>query len=90
MTGVLQDREHHAEGDVETHTRMACEALVAQESWRALLAPERVRMFTTVLMHDVANPTAPYPPGANTSPPSSATTKQRTANGATLRGEPLK
>jgi predicted kinase len=56
MTGVPQDSEHHAEGDVETHTRMACEALAANPAWRALPKDERVRMFTTVLMHDVAKP----------------------------------
>lgn len=56
MTGVPQDSEHHAEGDVETHTRMACEALASDASWRALPHDERVRMFTTVLLHDVAKP----------------------------------
>lgn len=56
MTGVPQDTEHHAEGDVETHTRMACEALAADTTWRALPTAERVRMFTTVLMHDIAKP----------------------------------
>lgn len=56
MTGIPQDSEHHAEGDVETHTRMACEALASDASWRALPPDERVRMFTTVLLHDVAKP----------------------------------
>src|SRR5690349_4280149 len=56
LAGVEQDAEHHGEGDVEVHTRMACEALAAQPEWRSLPAGERVRMFTTVLMHDVAKP----------------------------------
>jgi predicted kinase len=56
MADVPQDREHHAEGDVETHTRMACEALAAQPTWRARPLAERVLLFTTVLMHDVAKP----------------------------------
>ncbi|MCE7004084.1 AAA family ATPase [Kibdelosporangium philippinense] len=56
MTGVPQDAVHHAEGDVETHTRMACEALVSLPEWQALPRPSQVRMFATVLLHDVAKP----------------------------------
>ncbi|MFI0352002.1 AAA family ATPase [Actinomadura sp. 9N407] len=56
MAGVEQDAVHHAEGDVEVHTRMACEALAELPEWRARPAGERVRLFATVLMHDVAKP----------------------------------
>ncbi|MEW2354340.1 AAA family ATPase [Spirillospora sp. NPDC029432] len=56
LAGVQQDAVHHAEGDVEVHTRMACEALAALPEWRARPAAERVRLFTAVLMHDVAKP----------------------------------
>ncbi|MQY08961.1 AAA family ATPase [Actinomadura macrotermitis] len=56
MEGVEQDAVHHAEGDVAVHTRMACEALAALPEWRARPAQERVRLFATVLMHDVAKP----------------------------------
>lgn len=56
LAGVPQDAIHHAEGDVETHTRMAVEALVSLPEWRARPAAERVRLFATVLMHDVAKP----------------------------------
>ncbi|MFG2001561.1 AAA family ATPase [Spirillospora sp. NPDC048911] len=56
LAGVPQDAIHHAEGDVEVHTRMACEALASLPEWRARPAGERVRLFTTVLMHDVAKP----------------------------------
>ncbi|MFC9974681.1 AAA family ATPase [Spirillospora sp. NPDC127200] len=56
MEGVPQDAVHHAEGDVSVHTRMACEALAELPAWRARPADERVRLFTTVLMHDVAKP----------------------------------
>ncbi|MFI0450083.1 AAA family ATPase [Actinomadura sp. 6N118] len=56
LAGVPQDAIHHAEGDVEIHTRMACEALASLPAWRARPADERVRLFTTVLMHDVAKP----------------------------------
>lgn len=56
MTGVPQDAVHHAEGDVEIHTRMACEALAELPEWRARPAAERVRLFAAVLMHDIAKP----------------------------------
>ncbi|TDD87198.1 poly(A) polymerase [Actinomadura darangshiensis] len=56
MAGVPQDAVYHGEGDVEVHTRMACEALAAMPRWRARPAGERVRLFTTVLMHDIAKP----------------------------------
>lgn len=56
LAGVPQDAIHHAEGDVETHTRMACEALAALPDWRARPVHERVRLFAAVLMHDVAKP----------------------------------
>lgn len=47
---------HHAEGDVATHTRMAVEALAGLPEWRAMPADERVLLFATVLLHDVAKP----------------------------------
>ncbi|MEU6040273.1 AAA family ATPase [Actinomadura sp. NPDC047616] len=56
MAGVPQDAVHHGEGDVETHTRMACEALAELPGWRARPAGERVRLFAAVLLHDVAKP----------------------------------
>ncbi|MFD6949047.1 poly(A) polymerase [Nocardiopsis sp. TSRI0078] len=56
LSGVEQDPVHHAEGDVETHTRMACEALAGLPAWRARPTAERVRLFAAVLLHDVAKP----------------------------------
>lgn len=56
LAGVEQDPVHHAEGDVETHTRMACEALAGLPAWRARPADHRVRLFAAVLLHDVAKP----------------------------------
>lgn len=56
LAGVPQDAVHHGEGDVEVHTRMACEALASLPRWRARPAGERVRLFTAVLMHDIAKP----------------------------------
>ncbi|ONI79772.1 poly(A) polymerase [Actinosynnema sp. ALI-1.44] len=56
MTGVPQDPQHHAEGDVETHTHMACQAMVDNPDWRALPRHDQTRLFATVLLHDVAKP----------------------------------
>ncbi|MFC0041871.1 AAA family ATPase [Actinomadura rayongensis] len=56
LAGVPQDAVHHAEGDVAVHTRMACEAMAALPQFRARPHDERVRLFTAVLMHDVAKP----------------------------------
>ncbi|TDE22122.1 AAA family ATPase [Actinomadura sp. 6K520] len=56
MAGVPQDAVFHGEGDVEVHTRMACEALASLPQWRARPPAERVRLFTAVLMHDIAKP----------------------------------
>lgn len=56
LAGVEQDPVHHAEGDVEVHTRMACEALADLPAWRARPEAERVRLFAAVLLHDVAKP----------------------------------
>ncbi|WNV83596.1 AAA family ATPase [Umezawaea sp. Da 62-37] len=56
LRGVVQDPRHHAEGDVATHTRMACEALAGLPEWRARPSEERVRLFAAVLLHDSAKP----------------------------------
>jgi predicted kinase len=56
MAGTEQDRVHHGEGDVAVHTRMAAEALASLPAWRALPTDRRVRLFATVLLHDVAKP----------------------------------
>ncbi len=51
-----QDPEHHAEGDVWTHTKMVCEALVRLPGWRALPAEDREVVFAACLLHDIAKP----------------------------------
>jgi len=56
MAACPQDPEHHAEGDVWTHTRMVCEALVALPAWQALPADERELVFAACLLHDIAKP----------------------------------
>lgn len=56
LADVPQDAIHHAEGDVLTHTRLAVAALTDQPQWRARPRLEQVRLFTAVLMHDIAKP----------------------------------
>jgi predicted kinase len=56
LAACQQDPEYHGEGDVWTHTRMACEALAANPSYRQQGPDERALLFTTVLLHDAAKP----------------------------------
>ncbi len=56
MAACQQDPEHHAEGDVWTHTKMVCEALVALPAWQALPADAREQVFAACLLHDIAKP----------------------------------
>lgn len=56
LKGVPQDPVYHAEGDVWTHTRMVCEAMVALPQWRAQSAETRSALFAAALLHDVAKP----------------------------------
>ncbi len=56
LRGCLQDPEHHAEGDVLTHTMMVCEALTRLEGWRQLPEDERSIVFLSALLHDIAKP----------------------------------
>jgi len=51
-----QDSVFHAEGDVGTHTRTACEALIDSDQFRQLPEAERQIVFAAVLLHDVAKP----------------------------------
>jgi predicted kinase len=51
-----QDPWFHAEGDVNIHTRMVCEALIADPRWRELDAEARASVFWAALLHDVAKP----------------------------------
>lgn len=56
MEGVSQNPIHHGEGDVLTHTRLVCEALVALKEWRELGETQRSIVFAAALLHDVAKP----------------------------------
>jgi putative nucleotidyltransferase with HDIG domain len=58
LANCQQNPEYHAEGDVLTHTKMVCEALVSLPKWRELPPKERSILFAAALLHDVAKPAA--------------------------------
>lgn len=53
MKGVPQDPIWHAEGDVQIHTKMVCEALIALPEFQELCEQDKHIMFTGALMHDI-------------------------------------
>jgi len=53
MKGVPQDPIWHAEGDVQIHTKMVVEALLALEEFKALNEQEQHILFTAALLHDI-------------------------------------
>lgn len=53
MQGVPQDSHYHAEGDVETHTRMVLEALQQLEDFKALEEQDQHILLAAALLHDV-------------------------------------
>lgn len=56
LCGCPQDPLYHGEGDVATHTRMACEALAALPGYRARPVEERRLLFVATLLHDIGKP----------------------------------
>lgn len=53
MQGVPQDPVYHAEGDVETHTRMVLDALQELDSFKALPEQDQHILLAAALLHDV-------------------------------------
>jgi putative nucleotidyltransferase with HDIG domain len=53
LAACPQDPRYHAEGDVLTHTRLACAALAQLPAWRALPEEQRQILFAACLLHDV-------------------------------------
>lgn len=56
MLKTEQDRFYHSEGNVWIHTKMVCEALVANVVYQAMDQAGRTRMFLAALLHDLAKP----------------------------------
>ena len=51
-----QNSDHHAEGDVWTHTKMVCETLIELPEWSTLTPTRRALTFLAALWHDVGKP----------------------------------
>jgi len=56
MRRTPQDPAWHGEGDVWTHTKMVCEALVSTLSWKPRTQEEQSTLFTAALLHDCGKP----------------------------------
>jgi predicted kinase len=56
MKDTPQSQVHHAEGDVLTHTKLVCTALIQLDEWRGLKEKERFILFAAALLHDCAKP----------------------------------
>ena len=53
MQDIPQDKIWHAEGNVQIHTKMVCEALIKLPEFKVLGKEEKHIMFTSALMHDI-------------------------------------
>jgi putative nucleotidyltransferase with HDIG domain len=58
LAACPQDPTYHAEGDVLTHTKLVCEALISLPAWQQLPRVEQSILFASALLHDVAKPQA--------------------------------
>ncbi len=64
MHETPQDPIHHAEGDVGTHSRMVCEALVGLSEYKSLTPDEQEEVYLAAVLHDIAKPLT-MTPGEN-------------------------
>ena len=53
MEGVVQDKEYHAEGDVEIHTKMVLTELIKMEEFLSLDKQKQEILKASALMHDI-------------------------------------
>lgn len=53
MSQTEQNPRFHAEGDVWTHTKLVCEALVQLKAFSALTAEKQQFVFLAALLHDI-------------------------------------
>lgn len=56
MKRTSQNPKFHAEGDVWTHTKMVCEALISLDEFRQLPESRRAILFLAALFHDAGKP----------------------------------
>lgn len=56
LTNTQQDKFHHSEGDVWTHTKMVVDALIQTNEWRDLNERSKQTVFLSALLHDIAKP----------------------------------
>jgi len=69
MSRTEQNPAFHGEGDVWTHTKMVCEALVTLDSFRNLAEEEQEAVFLAALLHDIGKiPTTRWEDNKWTSP----------------------
>ncbi len=53
MAQTGQNPEYHGEGNVLTHTRLVCEALIADKAYLAMSETDQTLLFTAALLHDI-------------------------------------
>lgn len=69
MKSTMQNPAWHGEGDVWTHTKMVCEALVHIPEFRTLEKRKQQETFLAALLHDIGKvPCTKWEDGAWTSP----------------------
>ena len=56
MAKTPQEAEWHGEGDVLTHTKMVVEELVGLDEYRSSNTEDRLILFLSALLHDIAKP----------------------------------
>ena len=57
LKNTPQNPDWHGEGDVWTHTKMVCEALVSMEEYRRLEDRKQAILFLAALLHDIGKAT---------------------------------
>ena len=53
MSKIKQEKEYHGEGDVLTHTKLVCQALIEDERYQAESDDGKTVLFLAALLHDV-------------------------------------
>ena len=53
MAGTMQNLEYHGEGDVYTHTKLVCDALVSLDEYKNLSKEGKEAIFIASLLHDI-------------------------------------